>query len=118
GMAPLARVPRAKAKYEAAATDLIERLNGLRRDPGVAVERRKDPGAHLDLRGRRGNGTGHRDAFPPAMYRSVGPAPQPLVAAPADRSDEPILEEDRQGVVAPAPLCGRLVHLERVLEVE
>ena len=40
------------------------------------------------------------------------------VGGRVELSDEPVVVEDRQREVSPAPLVGRLVHLEEVLEVE
>ena len=82
GVRLAAGVPGAEAEHEAAAADLVERLDRLRRDPGVPVERGQDPRADLHPRRRRGHGAGHRDALPPAVARPVGRAPQQLVRDP------------------------------------
>ena len=82
GVGLLARVPGTEPEDEPPAADLVQRLDRLGGDRGIAMQGGHDPGADLHSRGRGGHGPGHRDALPPAVDRSVGLAPQQLVRDP------------------------------------
>jgi hypothetical protein len=56
GMTLLARVPGAEPEDEPSAADLVQRLDHLGGDRGIAMQGGQDPGADLHLRGRRGHG--------------------------------------------------------------
>jgi len=82
GMGLPTRVAGAETEDESTAADLVQRLDNLRSDRGISMQRGQDPGADLDSRGRGGDGPGHRNALPPAVDRSVGLSPQQLVRDP------------------------------------
>ena len=84
------RMTRAKAEDESPAADLVERLDRLGGDAGVAVEGGQDPGADLDPRCGGREGTGHRDALPEPLRRSLGWPPQQLIGHP-DRVETDLL---------------------------
>jgi len=75
GMSLLTGVPGTEPEDEPPAADLVQRLDRLGCDRRIAMQGRQDPGADLHSGCRGGDGAGHRDAFPPAVDRSVGPTP-------------------------------------------
>ena len=89
---------------------------------GVTGRRRRDPGQPEP--GREvlqlvPDGPGQRAGEPDVFVDRVDPQHRGLpVGGGVELPDQAVLVEYRESEVAPATLGGRLVHLERVLEVE